>query len=294
MKIIHSFWSKPYALKNMGSNSYGGWCNPIFFYLSWALSCSTFKRFYSDVELYTDECGHELLINKLKLPYTRCHIVLDSLNNYDEELWAIGKLFTYAQQEEPFIHTDYDVFIWKKFPNWLEQSPLIAQHLEKEYPYSIKVIDDAIAKFHWLPDCITKSENKYNEANAGILGGTDINFIREYCEIAFKLIDKNADVIKNLKYPGMVNTVVEQYLYLCLSLYKDTPIRYAFENVDSRFQRFGKFESIPHDAYYIHTLAFYKTVYAIGENIAYHLYKIDPTIFKRVVSLYKDNELCLM
>jgi len=79
MRIIQSYWSKPFNMCKTNENARGGWCNPTFFYMSWALSCITLRRFYRNVELYTDQVGADLLINKLELPYTKVHVVLDKI-----------------------------------------------------------------------------------------------------------------------------------------------------------------------------------------------------------------------
>ena len=45
---------------------------------------------------------------------------LDELNDYPIELWAIGKLYAYGLQNEPFLHVDNDTFIWSRFSNKIE------------------------------------------------------------------------------------------------------------------------------------------------------------------------------
>ena len=42
--------------------------------MSWVLSCLSLRNYYDDVELYTDKLGYELLIEKLRLPYTYVHV----------------------------------------------------------------------------------------------------------------------------------------------------------------------------------------------------------------------------
>ena len=144
MKIIHSYWSKPSHSKNgiLAENRYnGGWLALKYHYMSWALSCLKFKEFYEDVELYTDQEGKELLIDLLNLPSSKVHISLDELNYLPEQMWALPKIFTYSLQTEPFIHADGDVYIWRKFDNHFEQSPLIAQHLENSFAYYKEALD---------------------------------------------------------------------------------------------------------------------------------------------------------
>ena len=49
-----------------------------------------------------------------------------------------------------------------------------------------------------IPDCIRKDyfENKVlSNINAGLLGGTELSFFREYADIAFEFVNRN---LKNL------------------------------------------------------------------------------------------------
>ena len=67
MKIIQSYWTKPNLKKanlHISDRNNGGWLDKRYNYFSWALSCLTLRELYKEVELYTDEQGAELLINK--------------------------------------------------------------------------------------------------------------------------------------------------------------------------------------------------------------------------------------
>ena len=139
MKIIQSFWSKPFQ----GS---GGWYDLIFHYISWTFSCLKLLEFYDKVELITDKAGYDLLVNKLQLPYTWFQMCLNDIDHYDEGLWALGKIYTYSMQNEPFIHVDNDVFIWDKFPDRIESAQLIAQHFEYNYSYNRQSFLDLVQK----------------------------------------------------------------------------------------------------------------------------------------------------
>lgn len=84
MKIIQSFWT---GKNNDLEHSYG-WLSNKYHYMSWILSCNQLRKYYDEVELFTDSLGYTILIEKLKLPYTNVHVVLDELNNYHNNLWA--------------------------------------------------------------------------------------------------------------------------------------------------------------------------------------------------------------
>src|ERR1700753_287037 len=125
MRVVQSLWSAnqpdPFRFK-------AGWFAPEYHLMAWALSCLQLRQFYDDVVLYTDSQGARVLIDQLQLPYTEVVCDLDKINSYHPELWAAGKIYTYRQQQAPFIHVDGDVFIWKAFDEALLNADLIAQN----------------------------------------------------------------------------------------------------------------------------------------------------------------------
>jgi len=58
MKIIQSFWTKPY-LHNVSDGIFnGGWPNERTHAISWAYSLLKLKEFHNDVMLITDDAGN--------------------------------------------------------------------------------------------------------------------------------------------------------------------------------------------------------------------------------------------
>ncbi|TSE07184.1 DUF6734 family protein [Aquimarina algiphila] len=228
MKILHSFWSKPYFF-NKNYKNIGGWRQNRFFYMSWALSCLTLNKIYGNISLVTDRQGYDILIKNLDLPYSNITIELDNLNKYPANLWALGKIAAYSLQRDAFIHVDGDVYIWDRFGSRIENATLIAQSKdidEGHYEYAIKEIHK---NNYILPKLITNrlsSESKIVAANAGIFGGNDLDFFDEYCEHAFKLIEANQK-IKNSDLNGTSYALIyEQYLFSCMAHKKGIKIEY--------------------------------------------------------------------
>lgn len=136
MKIIQTFWS---GGGNPLEKSYG-WPLPEYNMMSWTLSCLSLRRFYDDVELYTDREGYELLVVRLKLPYTRVYVV------YDETLcrpmyWAYAKIKTYSLQSEQFLHVDGDIYITNTLQNLLQKKYImqpLSPKIKRSEPYIIE------------------------------------------------------------------------------------------------------------------------------------------------------------
>lgn len=290
--IVHSYWSKPYFTTEADK---GGWNKNIFHFMSCAFSCLKFNE-YHKISLITDKAGKELFIDKMGLPYHQVSTPLDLLNNeYPEYLWAIGKLYTYSIMEKPFIHVDNDIFIWEPLGQNLLSAPLVAHNLEVSYSHNKIFFTDILNKFRYVPDILIESfrlNNNVNEINAGILGGTDIHFFKEYCSLAFDFVDKNLDIIRKLDRPGMFNVIYEQFLFYALAKSKSRKIEYLItEEVDQHFLGLTDFWESPQKRKYIHTVGAYKTWYIIGEQIAHRLYKEYPEYYHRIIKLYQKGEL---
>ena len=110
MKICQTLWC---GKKKLISDSFG-WISPQHHLMAWSYSVLKLREFYKDLELYTDFEGKNILIDLLQLPYSKVHTDYEYID-INPNLWAYPKILTYNRQEEPFIHIDGDIFIWKKF-----------------------------------------------------------------------------------------------------------------------------------------------------------------------------------
>lgn len=292
MKIVHSCWSKPFC--NHNSNSViGGWNHPIYFYMSWALSCLSYKKFYNNIELVCDKHSKQILVDTLQLPYDSIVESLDDINAYHPDLWALGKLYAYNIQHDPFIHVDYDTYIWDRLPSSIESAELLSQHLEISYPHNNLFFDDVISNFDYIPQDIIKYRQHtktINEVNAGIIGGNDINFFKKYVAEAFSFVDANQKHIDKLQYKGMFNTIFEQYLFYCMCVNNKRKVHFLFNQpIPSSFEGLADFYNIGRSAKFIHTVGYYKRSFEIGEQVSYRLFLEHPTYHKRIIDLYNSH-----
>lgn len=291
MKILHSYWSKPYFNKESDK---GGWYHKKFHYMSCALSCLTFSKYY-EVELVTDKAGKELFIDKLRLPYALVKVVLDDLNDYPSYLWAIGKLYSYSIQNEPFIHVDNDIYVWGKLNTDIINAQLIAHNLEVAYPHNKEFFNDIMRNFSYVPQVLIDTFNLNNdvvEINAGVFGGHDIDFIKKYTDVGFKFVDRNLANIQKLERPGMFNIIYEQFLFYSMALKEKKHIKYLLDRpIDENFLGVTDFWETPQKTKYIHTVGMYKTWYMIGEQMAQRLWFEYPEYYNRIIDLYNNGQL---
>lgn len=292
MKIVQSYWSKP-SQKSSGlhpnDRNSGGWLGKKHHYMSWTLSCLQLNKFYDEVELVTDKPGYDLLVNQLKLPYTNIKIVLDKLNDYHSDLWALGKLYAYSIQEQSFIHVDGDVFIWDRFPKKIEDSFLCAQNFETDEPGYDYVYDFVQANFKFIPGFLDNKENRHiRSVNAGILGGSNISFFREYTSIAFDFVNKNLDKMEGLDL-GAFNMFYEQYLFYCLARDKRVDIKCLVDDQRKLLDKHVNFTGVPLNTSYIHTVGFYKKKLETGELLEYTLKTTYPNHYYNIINLLKRH-----
>lgn len=217
MRAVWSFWSKPFREATGWS-----WNEPVHHLLAWGLSFRLAQSHYPRTSLVTDTPGSALLVDGLGLPFTDVSTALDELDDADPDLWMLGKLLAYGLQEEPFVHLDTDVFLWRRLPAGVAAAPVFAQHPEEfaVTAYSgVRVIEDAFdraglalpAEWEWYR---THQAYHYREANCGIVGGTDTGFIRRYARLALDLVlaPEYSAAWALIPYRGALNTTIEQFL----------------------------------------------------------------------------------
>jgi hypothetical protein len=299
MKIVHSLWSKPGQKRSglpLSDINKSSWMDKRYNYFSWTLSLLQFKKYYDQIELVTDKKGYDLLINKLELPYTNVKILLDDLNHYHPDIWAIGKLYTYSIQEEPFIHVDGDVFIWEKFDEKLESSSLLCQKKEEGNHYSdtyLKSFWSIVENFKFYPDVLHKSLAKNNcikACNAGVIGGYNLEFFKVFCKMAFEFIDRNIDEMNKINIKK-ANIIFEQFLFSALVEERGEEITYFNPNAHDLINDYADYTGIPDKTKFIHTPGSFKEDLFIVDALEHRLLKDYPDYYYKIVNLIKTNQI---
>lgn len=290
MKMIQSFWS---GGKNILSDSFG-WYSSQYHLMSWALSCLQLKQFYPDVELYTDAEGYCVLIEKLNLPYTKVHVVLDELNCYPSQLWALGKIKTYERQNTPFIHVDGDVFIWKCFDENLQNAPLIAQNLEKATDYyksKFRAVQKSLSYLHPIIDFAFSSQSACS-CNAGIIGGTDVAFFKKYASEVFDFVKKNDLSLISPHTLVDFNILFEQVLFYYQVQAEGKEVTPLFSTIFSdngyRYEDIADFTSVPFQNTYLHLIGPHKRNKTAPDLLARTLLRDHPDYYFLIVSLFDE------
>ena len=294
MKLVQSFWSKPYINSAVDADEtrlHGGWIDKKYYYMSWALSCLQLCRYYDHVELVTDRLGKEILIDTLELPYTNVRLGLDDLNDYPADLWALGKLYAYGLQNEPFLHVDSDLFIWEELRSDMTKSPLVAQHLEKEYAFYKNLMEEVAPLNLHIPECI-KARHKIEPINAynmGITGGHDLEFFRFYTIEAFKFINANKQNFSRMAL-GPFNTIFEQVLFYSLAQTHQKPVNlYTYTTgehlVDDEMKGLERFRKTPPQSGLTHLYGSCKGMQPFCDEVSYKLKKYHPASYEKIMDI---------
>jgi hypothetical protein len=294
VKIVQSFWSKPFLLKkkdNWEGRKSGGWSNARYYYMSCALSCLLLKKYYSEIELITDQTGAQLLIGELKLPYTHTLLALDTLNHYPEDLWAIGKLYTYSIQTTPFLHVDNDVFVWQKFDDRILKGELVSQNIEINFKHDVIVLKEIFEQFSYIPEEIKNNPpwETVVSCNAGVFGGNDLSFFNKYTTASFDFINNNREKLASVN-TGLANIIFEQYLFACMARKSNIPVTYVLEQLN-HFNDYGvliDYANVPHRNKYIHIIGPFKKRAASEEWLEERLRLEFPEYYYRILELCEN------
>ncbi|MFD0763572.1 DUF6734 family protein [Mucilaginibacter lutimaris] len=293
MKILQTFWTGPTQVNKKDVLSMkAGWLSCEYHWMSWALSCLQAKSVFGSVNLVTDKAGKEVLIDLLQLPYANVSIALEgTLNNYHPELWALAKIYTYSTQTEPFLHLDGDVYLWQIPHQDLLNAPLIAQNLDKGLPFYAEILDNINNQLSYVPELFSREYFEFKEArasNAGLLGGHNLAFFKEYCSKAFEFIDNNTSDLEKMN-TGSLNLIFEQYLFCQLAQKLNIPITYYNAPVeDPVFKDYIRFEDYP-NLKMIHPVGGFKQYAHVCDHLAKLLRNDYPDYYYRIINLMRNK-----
>jgi hypothetical protein len=261
--------------------------------MSWALSCLQLKKIYGNITLHSNSAGAELLVETLKLPYSEVYTTHDALKLPDLNLWALPKIYTYALQNKPFLHIDGDVFLFDKLPDQLLQSPLIAQNIEVSTEYYSSTQKQLMKHLTYFPSCVKNdfySGIPVSAVNAGILGGSDIDFIKYYTTEAINYINRNVSHLQSIN-TDRFNVFFEQHLFYSLANEQNKSIQYLFNDIfeDRGYLYLGNFHEVPLERTYLHLLGHYKKDEQTCLQMASKLRELYPEYYYRIIDLYQKN-----
>jgi hypothetical protein len=134
--------------------------------------------------LYTDVQGYENL--GLKIPYDEIILFDDNiLSQFYPKIWSLGKILAMSLAQEPFIHLDFDFFLFKKLDDEIAQRDFFSLYDEPWLNKNIGVQNDVRKIFSLSPDKELRNKLKTQEIksyNFSIVGGQKFIEIGSVCE----------------------------------------------------------------------------------------------------------------
>jgi hypothetical protein len=290
MKFVQTFWTGK-ASKEVSDNPLqikAGWLSSEYHWMSWALSCLQLVRLYGQVELVTDKLGKYILVDLIGLPYTSVSLALEGqAEKIHPKLFAQAKIKTYSLQNEPFIHVDGDLFLYQQFPERILEAGLVSSNPEADLAFNARILREVTEKGFQLPGHLSGLEKEPHlfSSNAGIIGGSDLGFIREYCNHAVEFADKNKELLESVTV-GDLNFLFEQISFFYLARQKGKKVNYVSQNpvTDPLYHDFIRVADIP-NVPMVHAVAGCKRFPFMLDHLAKRLRLDYPAYYYKIVRL---------
>lgn len=291
MNLIQSYFNNNITKEDI--NYSGGYLSAIVNWLSMAYSCLLLKQNNPDKRLifYGNEIIVHLFEDSFNLPYDEYRIV-ECTGEYADWFYCWPKIVTYQQQNEPFIHIDTDVFMWKPMPHRLLQASLVAQHKERDSNFYMDVYKQIGADRVQLPEYLNAcNDGKYiNSYNAGLLGGNDIDFFKKYLKEISIFLNANRNRFLQSDRRFLYNVVFEQWLFYGLTKKENKEVTTFYKDVITDFDMLKA--RVPQQVLSLEELNFlhvmeYKDNIRCNRFIAYRMQSEFPVEYERILSVCK-------
>lgn len=293
MKLIQTYYNT--QIEDFGIDYRGGYQSSITNWLAMAYSCLGLKRNNPDNKLlfYGNKSLINLLENRFKLPYDE-YRVIKCQGEYANWFYAWPKICVYKEQQDPFIHIDNDIFTWEPLPSRLLKASLVAQHQEKDSTFYMRVYQqlqkDGVSLPPYMEPCFDGSA--IHSYNAGLFGGNDVDFLKEYLHKLIQFVDSNKSKIAVSDRKFLYNVVFEQWGLYGLSQKNNRRVETYYPQTINNFDMLT--ESVPRQVLptsplrYLHVME-YKDYIRCNRFITYHMAMEHPEIYERILKICHDN-----
>jgi hypothetical protein len=223
---LYSFASNS-TKSEISPKAFFGFNNESDFALSWITSVKSAKLHFKNVVLVTDTWAWDNIFSKLDLPFDEVKLTLDSIDE-NTNMWAISKAHAILEMSEPFLHIDSDVYIWEALDKKYLMSNLLVQSNESSESDIQSDFYNQLEQLHLLYfngtnvylDNSNMSERNIYAYNCGVVGGTDVEFLRKWAGQMIETansIDYIMPSINELTNSGDIMVWVEQTLLMLMA-----------------------------------------------------------------------------
>jgi hypothetical protein len=288
MRAVWSFWTLPYRARRGFA-----WEQDLTHCLSWVLSVESARPHFDSIALHTDDAGAALLVDRFGLNFNHVSTSLNALDDEDPDWWMQGKLHTYAEQQEPFVHLDSDVYLFKPLPARVLSAGVLAQHPEQIGAFSpwydVETCEVAIRahgdgqippEWTWYRTFVTEQ----TAACCGIFGGHRLDFIHDYARTALALLQSpgNRHAFDHISRKRVLNPFFEQYLLAACARFHKMEIEYLFSSWEQALQTAVS-------AGFAHLMADAKGGSSVAARLEQRVANQWPQTFERCQALLNNN-----
>ena len=197
------------------------------------ISAYYLKKNFKNVNLITDSISKKYFEN---IPWDSITTELDIVPEDYPSVWSLSKLYAYkiiTNKNEPFIHVDNDVILWKGLDDDFLKSEVFAQSPEDAATW----LYEPEKLYNNCPNLyVLENRNFLSAYNVGIFGGTNIDFIKEYSEQSIKFVEDPNNKKFWQEYKGYANhwskaTTAEQWFLGALAEYNNIKVNTLFPKV---------------------------------------------------------------
>ncbi len=222
----------------------------------------------------------------LQLPYVSFSTDLEKIELYDPGLWALGKLYTYQIQDEPFCHLDGDVFLFGPVLDDMIQGRVFCQGFDSDVGQYAEIHPYIHENFYKVPKEYHADLSKgMNLINAGVIGGNDLDIFQRYTCKAFELIEANSDKLVDINV-GLFNLYYEQFLFSNMVTMENIAVRTLF-SIENGQPNFAAFHEIPLQSQYVHLISHLKRSTEFMEQLVVRLSTEFPKYYKKLLDYFK-------
>lgn len=294
MKYIHSIWSAP-SIKNNFDNEYDVKYLTKNFY-SYLLSALLIQKLGYRIELFCDKYSYEMYA---KIPYNDIHIIDFDADGISSKFWIYGKIKAHTLMNEPYVHIDGDVFLFRDIinKNLINGRYSVAvQSLENEI-----TIGDSFKKLYL--DSITPLLNfenikwdkyGYQAYNCGVIGFSDMVLKNEYANtvksMLFELSNSSNFDDYRKKYDGMFLLAEQTFLHYLLNEMNIKPFEIIPYETITKYYLSGMnwYETIPSQIGYCHLLGYSKYKDNVLKKIRFKIIKYFPE-YQSIIDEFENN-----
>jgi hypothetical protein len=283
MRVIHSFWSKPFLNDRWGVTDQ--YRKNIFTY---SLSALYAKQLFGNITLVCDDAGATLLES---IGYDHIDTSLNGIAHINPKYWTYGKVKALSLYDEPVLHIDGDVLlnnkalkkIFDSYWDVMVQMKEVGTHFTDTYSGMLAAVNKAVGFIDYA---------LYNYVyNCGIIGFKNIGFKNKYCQTFFDTIEKceeNVDVLNKLDGKYELNCVLEQSLLTFLSQSHNV---YVKELLPLHEMTESGLEGLANKMGYSHLWGKSKYEdYWVG-RLKSRLLELDMGMYKKVMHQYESHEI---